>query len=461
MSARSVLPSALATLALLVLAPARAATIKVSSGVAADLQAAIDGAAAGDTIAVSGGPYVGNFTIPAGKDGLSIKGKVVIDAHLGSVGFIVNSSGVTLSRLTIRHGSGAGIHAPLGGPPSLAGITIDRCTFLDSGSEAIRLTADDALVSGCLADGCAGGIDITGDRAIVTKCTILNDGDVGIAVSGNDAEVTSCTCTVIEDGMGIDISGTGAQVLKNRITNTDDTGIEVDGANGLVSLNTLFCTLSYGIKTTGDQVEVSKNKVTVTDDDGINVDGLDVTVSANRVEQVPDDDEGIVVTSAAGALIESNLVQYVAAIGYDLFVSTALIRKNTAIRCGAEDEAGFAISGNGNLAEANSAKDCEDTGFVLEGDANELAGNKATGCGDNGFDISGLGSAGNVLDGNQATGNDGEGIENGGAGTILRGNSCSKNLLDIANLTADGATIVDEGGNTFKTGGFTDEPLVN
>lgn len=59
------------TAAVLVTSPfAAAETLKVKSGLGADLQAAIDAAGPGDTIPVSGGPYVGTFRIPAGKDGL-------------------------------------------------------------------------------------------------------------------------------------------------------------------------------------------------------------------------------------------------------------------------------------------------------------------------------------------------------------------------------------------------------
>jgi parallel beta-helix repeat protein len=455
-------PFAVAALLLPLLAPvpARAAVTKVASGVAADLQAAIDAAAPGDVIAVSGGPYVGNFTVPAGKDGLSIKGKVFIDAHEGGSGFTINSHDVTLSRLIIRHGSAAGITGPSVGPPKLLGLTIDRCSFLDVSGDAIDVTADDALVTGCLADGCAGGIAVSGDRAEVTRCTVLNDGDIGIEVTGADAQVNACTCTVIEDGNGIDVSGTGAQVLNNRVTNTDGTGIELDGADGVVSGNTVAYTLDYGIKASGDRVDVSKNKVSVTDSDGISVSGADVTVSNNLVQHVPDDDEGIDVSSSSGALIESNVVQYVASSGFTLSVGTALVRKNRATRCGAEDEYGFEISGSGNIVEANSAKDCDDTGFYVSGDDNELTGNKATGCGDNGFQVSGAGSTGNVLEGNKATGNDGEGLDNGGAGTTIRGNTFLKNLQDLANRTGAGASLVDDGGNVFKTGGLATEPAI-
>ena len=111
----------LALLAIPVLcASVAAGTIKVNSGLADDLQAAIDGAAPGDVISVSGGPYEGTFTIPVGKDGLTIKGKATIDAQGGNSGFAVDSHGVVLRGLTVRQALQSGVEGPAGSELAVA-----------------------------------------------------------------------------------------------------------------------------------------------------------------------------------------------------------------------------------------------------------------------------------------------------------------------------------------------------
>lgn len=444
----------LAASAVLLLAPlASAETFKVSSGNPTDLQAAIDGAAPGDKIVVSGGPYEGNFTIPAGKDGLVIKGKATIDCHNGLGAFVVDSNGVTISGLTMRHGELSAIFGPGTATPPLAGLTVSKCTFLDCGENGIQVEADDVLVTGCVMDGCGGGANITGDRAVVTKTKVLSDGGTdSIAVMGDDAQVLKCTVT-LGFGDGVFVDGARALVSGNRIASVEGDGIGVLGDDAVVTGNDVQGTQTRGIAVTGAALEVSKNDVSFSLERGIFAEGSNAVVTGNKVRSLFASGDAIEVISDSGALIESNLAQDVLDEGFELTVDGATIVKNKAIRCGIVGDSGMRVNGSGNTLDRNRAQDCDDTGIEITGSDNTLTKNKAIGNGNNGFLVAGLASVDNVFDGNTATGNDGEGLQNGGVGTVLVDNKLTKNLLDVGNETAAGATIVDEGGNKVGTGG--------
>ena len=452
-----------AVLALLAM-PARAGTIQVSSGLGADLQAAIDAAAPGDTIQLSGGPYFGDFVIPAGRDGLTLKGKATIDSPDNFAPFTVDSNDVTFQALTFRHARSAVIAGPDLAAPPLAGFTLKQCTFLDvRGNSAVIVEADDALITGCVFESCVGGLFLTGDRITVTKCKVLNDnGALGINVEGDEATVLKCTLAVTE-GDGISIIGDAALVSGNKLANVGGQGIDVDGSGATVTGNTVTGATLSGLIVVGDGAEVSKNRVSFCADVGVHVFGETIHVSGNRVEQMLAGGRGYLVESTSDALVEGNLAQNVADEGFDLDLSGGHVLQNKAIHCGVGDnvDSGFALTISGSQIENNVASRCSTAGFRIEGTANLIQGNIATSNRNNGFLIAGLTTVGTLMTGNTAKGNGGEGIQNGGVTTVLQDCTSTGNLLDIANETADGASLVDDGGNVFKTGGLTTEPLVD
>jgi len=450
--------SVLTALALFALAlPARADTIKVKSGVAADLQAALDAAGPGDKITLSGGPYVGTFIVPAGKDGLTIKGKAVIDAQDGDNGFEVSSNDVTFSSLTIRHALKSGISVPPA--RTLSGLTITKCTFLDCTAAAVDVTADDAEIKTCVADGCGSGFLVEGARAVVGKSQVFNCEDEAFVVEGDDAQVFKNVVTTGGDD-GIVVDGADSQVTDNRVTNVSGNGVQASPESALVTGNTVEGTGAFGVFVSGSGSTASKNDVQDTLAAGLVVIGDDVIVSHNSVADTREGSAGILVQSDADALIEDNRVEGAGGAGCALNVDGATIEDNRAERCGLPGDAGISVNGDENVLDGNVAEDCQSTGFLLEGSGNLLQHNVATGNGDNGYWVLGLGSTENDLDDNVAKSNHGEGLQNGGVGTLLRDNTFKKNLLDLANETAAGATLVDDGGNTFETGGLTDEPVI-
>jgi parallel beta-helix repeat protein len=195
------------------------------------------------------------------------------------------------------------------------------------------------------------------------------------------------------------------------------------------------------------------------DDDGIDAAGVDLVVSKNHVSFTPDDSPGLSIDSDSGALIEGNVVEHTSEHGLNLAVSLAIIRKNKVSHCGCENESGINLTGDDNTVEQNTVSACDSTGILVKGSGNDLIGNKVSGCTVDGIGVLTTASEDTVLDGNSCTSNEGQGINNGGTGTQLSKNKCHGNLLDVANQTGAGATIVDQGGNSFGTGGFTTEPL--
>ncbi len=442
---------------LVLAALARAETFKVSSGLAADLQAAIDAAAPGDTISLSGGPYTGNFTVPAGKDGLTIKGKVFIDAQGDTHGFVVDSNDVTFSALTIRHAPGSGLFGPQAG--TLSGITISKCTFIACLDTAVDVDADDAEIKSCVAVGCGSGFLLIGNRAVVTKSKAFQMEDSALVVQGDDAEVFKNT-VVTAGSDGVSVSGDDAQVTDNRVTNVGGSGVFATGERALVTGNTVEGAGTFGLFVSGADATTSKNDVDGSLGVGILTTGADVVVSHNSVANTSEGSAGILVQSTDDPIIEKNRVEDTGGPGFSLTVDGATITGNRAERCGVPFEGGFSVSGDDNLLDGNVAEDCIPSGFLLDGSDNLLQHNVATGNGDDGYWVLGVGSVDNVFDDNLAKGNHGEGLQNGGVGTLLRDNAFKKNLLDLANETGAGATLIDDGGNTFETGGLTVEPVI-
>jgi parallel beta-helix repeat protein len=461
------------------------------------IQEAVDAAVSGDVITVSSGTYVENIFIGPSLDGLTIqgKGKVMVDGQMGAPGILIGSSNVTLKGLTLRHANGIGVSATLltaEGGVALTGIVLDKLTIINSQSSAIDLNVDGALITDCKAMGCDGGIRVTGAGAQITKSEVHNDGDNGILVTGAGAQVTRCTVAIIEDEAGIrvngnaalvdrntvsgtcgnliDVFGLNAVVTRNNLANGDSDGIVVSGDSALVDRNDVHGVCGDLINVVGNNVTVTSNKVMLAGGGGISVEGSLPTVSKNTVEDTGDDEDGIEVSSETlGGTVEQNRVKYAFSHGYDLGLSGATIRNNQATKCGAEGEGGFDIEGDDNTIDGNKAMDCVSNGFRIRGSTNTVTKNQAKDNIENGIliqsdAIKGEGaqiSLSNNLVNNTCTGNQGQGLYNQGVGTIIEKNKLSKNRQDLANRTSGGASLVDQGGNKFTTGGLMTEAEID
>jgi parallel beta-helix repeat protein len=458
-------------LLVLALAPASlAGTIKVPAH-HDTIQAAVTAADPGDTIAVSAGIYTERILIPAGKDGLSIigKGKVFLDAYAGDPGdgmpphaVTIQSSDITLSRLTIRHAGEDGIYASSQQllATSLSDLTFDRLSIINCQDRGINVNADDVSVSGCLLVGNYGGIRISGDETHILRTQVLYDGDLGVEIEGSDAIVETSSFQYVDSGTGIYIQGPGALVKKCTVRVCGDNGIYVESEGGRIEGCKVSDVRQVGIDFTGDDGRVLKNTVSGTASTGIDLDGDDLLVVSNSVSHVINDSDGIFAYGKDGHF-EKNRVFGLSHTPFNMQVDGAVIIKNTAHDFGGENDAGFDVEGNQNRIERNTVKNGDSTGIRIYGNENEVLKNKVQGMTDNGIQVVSLDSEDNLLEGNVVTKNQGDGVENEGLGTTVRSNRCKANLQDVSNRTGEGATLIDGGGNVFTTGGPTVEPLVD
>ena len=462
--------------------PLAADTLKVPQDFAT-IQEAVDAAAAGDTVIVGPGEYTENVVVVNGKDGLTIQGKgaAIIDAHVGDTinsGIQIQSSDVTISRLTIRHAGNNGIQNadpdPKGSkPPIQTGITIDRVTIINSVNAGIRLdSVADVSIQGCTLIGCASGETaqasitiIATDNATVTKTTVRNSNAAAMRfLEGSDsASVTKCTIDASE-GSGVVIFGDNALVDGTRISNTDSTMIYVEGNAATVTKNTLQGGGFIGINVNSDGATIEKNKIAATTRDSIEVEGADMRIAKNTCSGAGS--AGIEATGT-NATLDGNKVTDATESGFQLVVSDSAIKKNQATGCGTAGHAGFYVEGDANMIESNTARDNVTSGFVVNGSNNTLFKNKAQDNADNGIlvDSAAVPADGdvqmdNTLDSNQVKGSGGEGLENYAVNTTIIKNKFSGNRLDVTNATSSGASIIDGGSNSFSTGGTDVEPEI-
>ena len=165
------------------------------------------------------------------------------------------------------------------------------------------------------------------------------------------------------------------------------------------------------------------------------------------------------------ATIEDNVATDVVERGFDLTLSNAIVRRNSAVRCGSgttEGGGGFWVTGFGFTLESNKASDCNWTAFAVSGMdivATRCTALRASG---DGFRIRGERVS---LTNSAATGCSGEGLDNRGTATVVTGCKFLGNRIDLANAVSDGATFADPAAvvseNKFKTGSTTREPEVD
>jgi hypothetical protein len=414
---------------LLTAAGAAAADRKVPSANYATIQDAADAAGSGDRILIGKGVYFENVTLTQTNVQVIGKGAIIDGNITGTAGACLTITGddCKVSGITFRNGTR--LLDMVGND-----VSVSKCKFLRPYSylDALRIAGNGAVVTGCTFFGALeNAITITGDFATVTKTKVTNSGENGITITGTGATVTKNTSVIVEDGNAITVTGNLATVTSNKVGYTDGDGINVDADNCDVSKNTSVACGNYGIRVRGDVVNVTSNKVTFTVDDA----------DAFRVSSR---------TAAGTGLIEGNTVSD--SVEYGMYLSAinhVVVRHNTALRCGTENEANFYITGDFNTIEDNLSQDGEDDGYYLNGNSNVLTGNKAVNCQTDGFDING---PANSLDTCSATGCGGEGLDNGGTLTSVSNCTFLKNRIDFAADLVNGATFGLGGNNKFDTG---------
>jgi parallel beta-helix repeat protein len=265
---------------------ASAKTVVVKNG--EDLQAAIDGAAAGDTIVVRPGIY-GPVSI-TGRTDLTIAGRgkaVVNGAGSPNCLALTDCQNVSIKGLTFADAQATGV---LG--TSCERVTLFGCKVLSPGDNGIlfsssrfitldRNTIDEAEDDGIAVSESAGSM--TG-QSVVKNNRISNVYGNGILVNGND-DVVSKNQIRDSHARGVFIqSGVRNIVEKNKIQKIDGVGILVQGGGAnSVRGNIVLKPASDGISVASELNFVSANIVTMAGQAGIQASAPNNEITKNRI----------------------------------------------------------------------------------------------------------------------------------------------------------------------------------
>jgi parallel beta-helix repeat protein len=445
------------------------------------IQAGVDAANAGETVQIQNGTYFENVDVPAGKDGLILRGgkgaildpddrfecsatptACVADADCPALetcsvnvgtgpGLTINSNSVVVRGFTIRNGSSDGIFVAADVTGTLvSGMTIsgpdDDCIDLDSGN-------DNSIVEKSILEGCGGdGVESVGGFPESLNVQVIGNsfsqiGDDGADINGDGTIFEKNRCNNI-DGHCAELNGDLVEVVNNRCEGCNDVATVV-GNDALVDRNR-GSNLSGGIDLNGDDPIVTNNRI-----DGTSGPGFDIVctgtscsgglISKNRVSDSRDAGFQLDIGSLPPStlVVENNTVTDVAGRGIDAeCIFDVTLDKNKVD--GTDDGGGecFYICGDSNTLSNNSADNCAGDGFYIDEDVNTLDRNKVKNALRNGFSIWG---DTNTLTDNSATDTNGVGfaIETDADGTTLGGNKASKNRVAACNEGTNTTGIAD------------------
>lgn len=290
------------------------------------IQEAVDAAAPGDTVLVARGTYTEQVTVPAEKDGLTLRSQNPLMAIIQAPDAITGEPAV----VTV---DGA------------EDVTLRGFTITGPAVEANSLTYGVAITAGGSAtvwgnfitrirnnplDGVQTGIGVFVDGADATTSAVIRDNTItdyqkgGIVVFGSNGSATVTRNTIVGVGPtdviaqnGIQVSdGADAVVTRNTISGNvylgEDavgTGILVDTAGQVQVTDNKLTSNQVGLLVqTTDLITVVGNRVTNNSLDGIDL--LDVNgglVADNRVENNGVD--GVVLSDANGVLVIGNTIR--------------------------------------------------------------------------------------------------------------------------------------------------------
>jgi len=460
----------------LALGQAQAATLCVdpanSPPCFATIQAAVNAAAAGDTIDIAVNPsskgYTENVVIATANLTLIGKGKasggptsekcpnVIVDAcetgadptdcgvnTFGGDAITVNAAGVTVQGLLIRHGDkGIGLNA------GADNTTITSVCFIDNGEHVFSGggVVNDVTVADSLFRGGSGGdaIDLDGDDIQIQRNIFFTTDN------------------------GVDITGDNFYISNNNFITSNDDCIDVRGDNGKIHDNVLK-TCDDPIDYDGDQPDIRRNDIT----SAAGGQGVDLfcsdgsfdpatctggTIANNKINGVGDDTQGMDV-DGDNLVIENNNIVSTADEGINYEGSHGIIRNNAVRRAGSENESpGIDIDGSDNLIEGNIVELNSYVGIRnYSGDDNTYRQNKVVNNGRSGILIKEGDDT--IIDNNIVVRNHGEGVNNGSLATdtTIDNNTITDNRTDVCN---DGS-VLSFVGNTFGTGGIATACVVD
>jgi hypothetical protein len=305
--------------ALLLLVPAAAADTFNVPGDFETIQAAVNGAADGDTITVKKGNYPETVSIENRSNLVLIgKGKPLINA-IGDVSglIVIDSDGIELRGFTVQNHSEAGIHVR-----GSTGVVVSKCVVtggqigvhVDNGTNVLveKNTIETPIAHGIrLFATLAGG----GQSCHVLKNRIVGSAGRGISVRGednliegnlmegivvtgievlDDASLTMLLKNKVRDGFGRGIevfSALGTHIERNDVRDLDDVGLFVNaGAQGLRTVKNKFTRIAsnaISIDNTGS--ECDGDRIVSPELDGLDIDGGSGTYTDVKVVKAGDD----------------------------------------------------------------------------------------------------------------------------------------------------------------------------
>ena len=389
-------------------------TIQVPQDVGT-IQAAVDQAQAGDTVAISPGLYRENVVVTTG--GITLQGsKATVDGAYAGACLTVQADMVTVIGLDFADGVG-GIELT-GSGARLVGVTV-----YGSADFGIRLagtgTVENCRVSDCLGAGLVVETpDASGPLTLLTDNHLRRCGTGLVAsrgpflvdrnlASGNGGDGLHLTTT-----LGDDLS-VPTWVTRNRSLGNGGAGLRVDDGVGGIRVihdnDLLDNGVGLDLTSAVSGIVVTRNDVKRNRAGGAFLRGSGMLVEKNRIGR--NTLAGLVVLSAGESLVGDNEI--------------------TGNRLQANGGDGLRIASSGNTVRKNLASDNAGDGLQV------AAGLKANWLIDN------------VLKQNRH-----DGLDNWATGTVILGNTSKDNLgADIAGLgNGDGTVAGTSGGNSVKDG---------
>jgi hypothetical protein len=444
---------------LLIAAPASGAVREVPQDYP-NIQAAVDAANPGDTIAISKKTNFQHVNVPTPN--LLIKGvkkSVVVDGYINGVGsgehFNITANGVRIVNLGIKNGQGIDCNSSngctiknlrysgqlgtycfysSGDRARVVGSTLRHC-----GNEGVYASSDDArIIRNSIARTDEACISVNGHDAIIRGNRVRGcEDDDAIYVSGDRALIENNSARGA-DGSIIAISGNNARILSNRGGDTYDECYDLSGDNVKFRKNIGTNCHDYGVDLSGDNPQVVANRMRGTDGYGYYLDcpgpcgGTRITDNAFHTNS--QDYNGMYVTLSTGGspLIARNTVVNASDYGLEANADGARIVGNVVRTSNNEHEPALYINGDDNTVRGNRSIGNGGDGFDIDGDDNLLVENLARANGGDGFYVDSL-SDGSQLNANLAFGNGADGFENDGTNTAVRRNRAANNHRDCAN----------------------------
>jgi parallel beta-helix repeat protein len=287
---------------------ARARTIEVSPG--ESIQAAVDRAAAGDTIAIAPGTYSGDgglALVQVRKGGLRLVGtrSAVLDARGYSYAVLVGDDGpvgpdgcveisvrgFSIEGLTVRSATHAGVRLA-----GVDGFSLRGGAYLENGSNGVRARCSaHGLVSTSFFSGQRGAaIDIGDSDHLVVEDNSLTENGVGSLVENSSFAVLRHN-QIFGNGAGIVVLvrpqrplpiTDHVRIAENAIVENDlPNPVTADGGDGIGAIPSGTGVLNAG----GDHVTIERNIILGNDSFGVATVASPFALADPRIDPFPDD----------------------------------------------------------------------------------------------------------------------------------------------------------------------------